>query len=264
VLESLLKRDRLIVVAALTATTVVSWLYLLWIVKSMSASMPNMPDMPGMSMAAPALHPWTASDFIFTFTMWSVMMVGMMIPSASPMILIYARVGRQAALQGKPLASTGWFAGGYVLSWTGFSLFATLVQSLLERLAGMTPMMTAATMTVGAGILIAAGLYQWTSLKDSCLQQCRAPLAFIQQYGGFKRTASGSLFLGLRHGIYCIGCCWALMALLFAGGVMNVFWIAAIAIFVLVEKIVPGGRVIARIAGVAFVAIGLWFLLPAR
>jgi predicted metal-binding membrane protein len=185
----------------------------------------------------------------------------MMTPSAAPMILIYARVGRQAAVQGKLLAATGWFAGGYLLAWAGFSLFATVGQWGLQRTALLTPAMASASSVFGGLVLIAAGLYQWTPLKDACLSRCRAPLLFIQQHGGFRRDAPGSFGLGVRHGLYCIGCCWALMALLFVGGVMNVLWIAAIAVFVLAEKVVPGGRVLTRLAGAGFVAAGVWLLV---
>lgn len=268
-LETLLKRDRLIVVAALAMVTTLAWTYLLWVAPATTMSgapMPGMPDMPDMNMGAataPMLRTWTAWDFACMFAMWAVMMVGMMTPSAAPMILIYARVARHSALEGKPLAAAGWFAGGYLLSWTVFSLAATVAQGMLERAAWLNPMMSAASNRVGGIVLIAAGVYQWTPLKDACLKQCRAPLAFIQYHGGFKRDAAGSLQLGLRHGVYWIGCCWALMALLFAGGVMNVVWIAAIAIFVLIEKIVPSGRMIARLAGAGFVASGLWLLAGA-
>jgi len=132
---------------------------------------------------------------------------------------------------------------------------------VLERAALLDPMMTGASNAFGAIVLIAAGVYQWTSLKEICLKNCQAPFAFIQRHGGFRRDARGSLLLGVRHGAYCVGCCWTLMALLFVGGVMNVLWIAAITIFVLLEKVVPVGRLISRIAGVGFVAGGGWVLL---
>jgi predicted metal-binding membrane protein len=195
------------------------------------------------------------------FAMWAVMMVGMMTPSAAPMILIHARVGRQAASEGKPFASTGWFAGGYLLVWSAFALAATVAQWGLESLALLTPMMASASAVLGGVVLVAAGLYQWTPLKDACLSQCQSPLAFIQRAGGFKRDMAGALRLGLRHGAYCVGCCWALMALLFVGGVMNVLWIAAISIFVLLEKIVPAGRLVSRVAGAGFVTAGVWLLV---
>ena len=247
--------------------TALAWSYLLWLARGMtmsSVSSGPMPDMPGMDMSAavtPMLRAWTAGDFAFIFVMWAIMMVGMMLPSAAPMILIYTRVARQSALDGKPLAATGWFASGYLLSWTAFSLIAAIVQGLLERVAWLTPMMAAASNKVGGAVLIVAGIYQFTPLKDSCLAQCQSPFGFIQSHGGFKRGIVAPIQLGVRHGFYCIGCCWALMALLFAGGVMNIIWIAAIAILVLVEKALPAGRIIARVIGAALTLGGLWILL---
>jgi predicted metal-binding membrane protein len=205
-----------------------------------------------MSMA------WSSTDFLLMFVMWTVMMVGMMIPSAAPMILIYARVARQPGLQGPAFASSLWFAAGYLLSWTAFSLVATIAQYALDRAALLTLGMYLANTRFAGIVLVAAGVYQWTALKDSCLKQCRAPLAFIQEHGGFRRTISGGLNLGFRHGLYCLGCCWVLMALLFTGGVMNITWIAAIAILVLVEKVAPAGRTAGRIAGAALIVGGLW------
>jgi predicted metal-binding membrane protein len=189
------------------------------------------------------------------------MMIGMMLPSAAPMILIYARVARQALAQGKPFAATAWFAAGYLLAWTAFALVATIGQWALESVLLLTPTMASASTALGALVLIAAGLYQWTPLKEVCLSQCQAPFMFIQRHGGFRREAGGSLKLGARHGLYCIGCCWALMGLLFVGGVMNPLWIAAIAILVLFEKIVPAGRRIPRFVGAVLVAAGAWLLI---
>jgi predicted metal-binding membrane protein len=177
------------------------------------------------------------------------------------MILIYARVGRQAAAQGKPFAPAGWFFAGYLLAWVGFALLATTAQWALERTALLDPMIASASQAFGGIVLIAAGVYQWTPLKDRCLAQCQSPLVFIQRQGGFRRDPPGSLVLGLRHGAYCVGCCWVLMVLLFVGGVMNLLWIAAISAFVLIEKIVPVGRLISRIAGLGFVAAGAWLIV---
>lgn len=239
---------------------------MLWIANDMTMpagadhSMPGMPgmaDMPGMNRAAPSLMPWTASEFALTFVMWTVMMVGMMTPSTAPMVLIYARVARQADLQGAPLAATGWFLSGYFLAWTGFSLVATLVQGGLQYAALLTPGMQISADRIGGAVLIVAGVYQWTPFKDSCLSLCRSPLAFIQDHGGFRKTAGGSVALGARHGLYCIGCCWSLMSLLFVGGVMSIVWIAAISALVLVEKATPKGRLIARLAGASFVFAGI-------
>jgi predicted metal-binding membrane protein len=268
-LESLLKRDRLIVAVSLGFITILAWAYLVWLSQGMSmsdaamATMPGMPDMPGMDMSGMALPSWTARLFLVTLAMWTIMMAGMMTPSASPMILLYARVARQATLQGKPFASTGWFAGGYLLSWALFSLVATYAQYMLDTAAFLTPAMSLASRRLGGLLFVIAGIYQWTPLKDSCLRQCRAPLSFIQQHGGFKPDIFSSLRLGLQHGLYCVGCCWPLMALLFVGGVMNLAWVAALAVVVLIEKVAPGGQVVSRVAGVASLAAGVLLLYRA-
>jgi predicted metal-binding membrane protein len=261
-LETLLKRDRLIVASALASITILAWVYLVWLSRGMEMSHAAMMANPGMEMVGMA-SPWSARLFLVTFVMWTVMMAGMMTPSAAPMILLYARVARQANLQGKPFASAGWFAAGYLLSWTVFSLVATLAQYLLDRAALQTMAMTLGSPPVSAFLLVIAGIYQWTPLKDSCLHQCRSPLSFIQKYGGFKPEVGKSLGLGVRHGLYCIGCCWALMAILFVGGVMNLALAAGLAALVLIEKLTPAGRVVARVAGIVAVAAGVWLLASA-
>ncbi len=261
-LSAILKRENGIVAAALLALVLLAWAYLAWLAAQMSApamaSMPGMPAMPGM--AAPVFAPWTPAHVLFMFAMWAVMMVGMMTPSAAPMILIYGQVARQAQTLGRGFAPAGWFAAGYLLSWTAFALAATGAQYGLESLALMTPMMAVSSKALGAAVLIAAGVYQWTPIKDSCLAHCRAPLSFVQHHGGFKPGISGSVRLGALHGAYCIGCCAALMALLFVAGIMNLLWIAALMIFVLAEKVLPGGRTLSRLAGLAMIAAGVWLL----
>jgi predicted metal-binding membrane protein len=179
------------------------------------------------------------------------------------MVLIYARVGRQAATQGKPFAATGWFLAGYLLVWSGFSLLATLAQWALDRAALLDGRMSAHSSLLGGCVLVAAGIYQWTALKDACLRQCQSPFAFIQKYGGFRGDPRGALRLGLLHGAWCVGCCWSLMALLFVGGVMNVLWIAALAILVLAEKVLPARAWIARVTGLGLVLAGAWLLARA-
>jgi predicted metal-binding membrane protein len=258
--EAVLGRDRLVVAAALAVLTALAWTYLLQLATSMSMPAAS-GSMAGMKMAgmaetlSPTMKAWSLPEFLLTFIMWSVMMVGMMVPSASPMILLYTRVARSAR-DGKPFASSAWFAGGYLLSWIGFALIATIAQWALERAALLSVTMASSSKTFGGIVLIAAGLYQWTPLKSACLSQCQSPLQFIQRHGGFRRGGLDALRLGLTHGAYCIGCCWALMALLFVGGVMNVLWIAALAIFVLAEKVLGTGRVLSRVAGVAFILAG--------
>ncbi len=263
-LETVLRRDRWVVGGAIAIIVALAWAYVLWLADDM--------DMEGMDMTGyrmipagigimlPASAPWRAFEFAYVVLMWAVMMVGMMAPTAAPMILMYARVGRQGTMAGKPLAATGWFAAGYVLAWIGFSLAATLVQWIMEREALLDPRMASASTTLGAVVLIAAGVYQWTPLKDVCLTQCQSPFGFLMRHGGFRGDVPGCLGLGLRHGAYCVGCCWVLMALLFVVGVMNVLWIALLALLVLVEKLTPWGRWVARTAGIACVAAGVWML----
>ncbi len=262
-LETVLKRDRVIVVTAILVLTALAWAYVLWTAASMSAatsasSTPGM-NMPGMNMVR-AGSVWTIAGFALTLAMWVVMMIGMMTPSAAPMILLYALVGRQARADGKPFASTGWFAGGYLFAWSGFAVAASLAQLALADMALITPMLAAANHIFAGLVLVAAGIYQWTPLKDSCLSQCQTPFSFLQRHGGFRRDPMGSLKLGLRHGFACIGCCWALMTLLFVGGVMNVLWIAALSILVLLEKLMPFGRFIPRFVGLVLVAAGAIFI----
>jgi predicted metal-binding membrane protein len=250
---------------AIAVITALAWADLVWLAGDMAMGGMDMTGYrmipAGRGLMMPADAPWRPIEFGYVFVMWIVMMIGMMMPSAAPMILIYARVGRQAATQGKPFAASGWFAGGYLAAWAVFSLVATSAQWALERAALLTPMMESASNKLGAAVLILAGVYQWAPLKDACLSHCRSPLLFIQRHGGFHREPLGALTLGFRHGLYCIGCCWALMTLLFVGGVMNLFWIATLAILVLFEKVVPFGRVVARAAGLVFIAGGVWLLL---
>jgi predicted metal-binding membrane protein len=261
--EAILRRDRVIIIASLVVLTVLAWFDLIRLANDMEMGGMDMTGFrmipAGQALMMPASAPWQPVEFAYVFVMWIVMMIGMMTPSVTPMILVYARVGRQAT-ETRPFASVAWFAGGYFLAWVAFSLVATSLQWALERAALLTPMMASASNIVGGTLLILTGLYQWTPLKDVCLRQCQAPLGFVLSRGGFQRTTTSSLALGFRHGAYCLGCCWALMVLLFTLGVMNLFWIAALAILVLLEKVVPLGRGIARISGLAFFAGGVWML----
>lgn len=285
-LEAVLRRDRTVVTAALVIIAVLAWAYVLWLAADMT--MPNAAsgdmagmdmsgtnaggmDMPGMDMGgmdmgaavAPGFRAWAPADFAFIFAMWAVMMVGMMTPSVAPMVLLYAGVGRKARAGGRPIASTAWFFTGYLLVWFAFSVAATGAQWLLASLTLLSPMMATNSTVLGGLVLIAAGLYQWTPMKGVCLQQCQAPIAFLASHGAFRSDPLGALRFGIHHGAYCLGCCWALMALLFVGGVMNVLWIAGIAILILLEKTVPTGQLIPRISGALMAAIGAWLLVQA-
>lgn len=264
-LETVLRRDYLVVTAALGIIVVLAWAYMLWLANDMDMGGMDMTGFrmipAGMGIMLPATEPWRAVEFTCVFAMWVVMMVGMMGPSAAPMILMYARVGRSGKAEDRPFAATGWFAAGYVLAWTGFSLAATVVQWVIERAALLDSRMASASNVFGAIVLIAAGIYQLAPLKDVCLTQCQTPFQFLMRYGGFRGDVRGCLLLGLRHGSYCVGCCWALMALLFVGGVMNVLWIAFLALVVLLEKLAPFGRWMARAVGIACVTAGVWMLI---
>jgi len=245
-LEALLRRDRAVVLTALAIILLLAWLHLIGMAE----------PAPGAAMGGMGPAQWSAADFLTMLAMWAAMMVGMMTPSVAPMLLLYARVARSAGERGQPFAATGWFALGYLLAWSAFALLATGAQWLMEQAALMTPAMAIADRQIGGALLVAAGAYQWTPAKDACLGRCRSPLQFIQSHGGFRPERHASLLLGLKHGAWCIGCCWALMLLLFLGGVMNLLWIAALAAIVLAEKVVPGGRVLARAVGAAFILAG--------
>lgn len=276
--DTILKRDRIIVALCLAAITALAWLYLLSLARSLGGGsipvdgvvgmsgmegMQDMPgmDMPGMTGSMASRLAWSPGDAALVCAMWFVMMVGMMLPSAAPMLLLYARVGRQAEAQGTPFAATGIFGAGYIAVWLLFSLAATFGQWLLERSLLLTPMMESSSTVLNGVLLIVAGTYQWTPLKYACLSKCRAPVAFLQAAGGFRRDPAGAFAMGVRHGTYCVGCCWPLMLLLFVGGVMNILWIAVIAFFVLAEKLLPGGDRFGRIAGALLVGAGVWVIV---
>src|ERR1700688_2256319 len=177
-LEAVLRRDRVIVIAALAVMTTLAWADLVWLANDMSMGGMDMSGFrmipAGRGLMMPASEPWQPIEFGYVFAMWVIMMIGMMTPSVAPMILIYARVGRQAAVAGQPFSASAWFAAGYLLSWTAFSLAATSAQWALERAALLTPMMESASNILGAIFLIVAGLYQWTPLKNACLAYCQA------------------------------------------------------------------------------------------
>jgi predicted metal-binding membrane protein len=193
------------------------------------------------------------------FLMWWAMMIGMMLPSALPMTLTFATVNRRRRELGTPYVRTAVFVAGYLLAWGVFSLVATAAQWALEHAALMSPMTRLSSPLVGGLVFVAAGLYQLTPVKHACLRRCRSPLAFVLER--WHEGTAGALRMGAEHGAYCLGCCALLMALLFVGGVMNLLWAAAIAVWVLVEKLVPAGEVLARAAGVMAILFGGWMLV---
>ncbi len=253
-----LRRDRYIVLGGLAAITLLAWAYLVYLAQGMS----RMEGMEDMAMAGANIGVGFAPvAIVLMFLMWAVMMVGMMVPSAAPMILAFANINRRRRQQGNPYVPTAVFLSGYLLVWASFSILATAAQVGFSLTFLLSPMMSSANSIFGGVLLLAAGAFQLSPLKSVCLRHCRTPMGFITN--DWREGRRGALLMGLHHGGYCLGCCWALMGLLFLLGVMNLLWIAALAAFVLVEKVVPGGVWVGRAAGVGLLAWGIWLLAGA-
>ena len=248
--DTALRRDRLVVGAGLTAITLLAWAYIVHMGRAMS---------PSASMAMPMPGHLGAPELGYLVPMWIVMMVAMMVPSAAPTILLFSSVARRRKTQGVATASAGVFASGYLVVWAVYATIAAVVQWELHRLALLSPAMVSASPWLGGGLLIVAGLYQWLPIKGACLSHCHSPFGFFATE--WREGSFGALLMGVRHGSYCVGCCGALMALLFVAGVMNLLWVVTIAGFVLIEKVMPRGRLVGRVAGVFFAGWGLWILV---
>lgn len=256
--ETLLRRERAIVVGGLLLIAALAWG---WVIVGAGTGMP------ATAMTTwhfpPPISPNTAQNWslgyaAIMFSMWCVMMIAMMTPSAAPMILLYARAYRHEQKLGKLQTSvtpTYSFVTGYLIAWFFFSAVAVGLQWSLER-AGMihAMLMWSLSPVFSAALLIAAGIYQLSPLKKVCLQHCRSPASFIAE--NFKPGSLGAFQMGFKHGLFCLGCCWFLMALLFVGGIMNLFWIAGLALFVLIEKVAPQGHKIAHVAGITMIVMG--------
>lgn len=240
------RRDFLAITGSLAGVIALAWIYLVAIATDMS-----MPGMSGMG----AIPVWDASYFVMMFLMWAIMMVGMMLPSVIPTVLIYAAVARKSQKQGMPAAPTAAFVSGYLLLWVLFSLVATGAQWGLDELALLSPKMVSSSSQLTAALLIVAGIYQWLPIKNRCLTQCQSPVEFISRH--WVTGTTGALRMGIAHGAFCLGCCWALMLLLFVGGVMNLIWIAVLGLFVLLEKVLPFGGVTGRSVGVLMILGGV-------
>jgi len=239
-------RERKVVISGLVLLTGISWLYMWYLARDpMAVCMVNM-------------NPWSRGDLLALFTMWAVMMVAMMIPSAAPMILAFAGVNRARRAQSMTYVPTSAFVLGYVVAWAGYSVLATVVQEALHSAAMVSSMGVSTSRALGGVLLLAAGIFQWTPWKNTCLMHCRSPLGFI--ITEWREGVSGAFQMGLHHGVYCIGCCWLLMAVLFVAGVMNLWWVAAISVFVLIEKVAAVGPWTARSIGALFVLWGVWLL----
>ncbi len=240
-LDWALKRDRWLVVSGLTVAIVVAWAYLL--------------NGAGMSMSMDTPVTWSVSYFLIVLVMWWVMMAAMMLPSAAPTILLFAALNRKLNERGHAAVPASVFASAYLFVWGGFSVLATLLQMKLDQAALLDPMMASASVALGGVLLLAAGVYQLTPLKYACLRHCRSPIHFLSHR--WKKGARGAFLMGLEHGSFCLGCCWVMMGLLFYAGVMNLAWIAGIALYVLLEKLAPAGQWLGRTAGVALIIWGV-------
>ena len=291
VLEAVVKRDRAIVITGLVVVIALAWMYILqgagtgltafemssitlpWQSPSEMA-MPSHQSGPGatqgqemeammrqahMVMMQPAV--WTPGYAVVMFVMWWVMMMAMMLPSASPMILLVARVSRTQKTQGGPFVPTGIFAAGYLVAWGVFSLIAIGFQWGLEHVGLLSAMMGSTSALFGGLVLIVAGIYQCTPLKHACLRHCRNPFQFVTHH--WRTGTLGALRMGIDHGAFCLACCWFLMALLFVGGIMNLYWIIGLALFVLLEKTIPGGHWLGSATGVGLMLWGVWILVGA-
>jgi predicted metal-binding membrane protein len=253
VLIALLRHDRTLVLAGLAGVIVLAWV---WLFMGAGLHMDAM-DMGGgqIMLMAP---PWTPGYAVTIFIMWIVMMAAMMLPSAAPAILLVAALARQRD-ERHAIASSWQFALGYLAIWAAFSLVATGLQFALDRAGLLSETMASGSVVLAALLLIAAGIYQWTPWKEACLRQCRSPIEFLTRY--WRQGAFGPVRAGAWHGAFCLGCCWMLMALLFVGGLMNMFWIAGLALLVLVEKLFPFGRRVSQITGVVLIGWGVFVLV---
>lgn len=246
-LERTLRHDRILVVSGLSLLVLLSWGYL--ILGSDGGSQ----DMADMVMSWEPM-PWTLEHWAVMLLMWLVMMAAMMLPSAAPMILLYTKIARSHAPDGTRAMGTDVFVLGYVMVWSVYSVAAVIMQFWLERLALLSSAMEMTSLALAGSVLIMAGIYQWTPLKHACLRHCRSPLEFVLTH--WRTGANGAFVMGIQHGLYCIGCCWLIMLLIFVGGIMNLYWLAGLALFVLVEKVFPAGHWIGRVAGAVLIGWG--------
>ena len=255
-LDRVLRRDRIVMALCLTVVCLLAWVYLVRDAASMNAM--TMETRMHAAMGMPDMHVWGVADWLSLFAMWSIMMIAMMLPSAAPVVLLVLGVYRRRNDPQARLASAT-FVGGYLVAWTVFSAAASAIQIGLHRAALLNADMRSTSVVVSGLLLIAAGVYQWLPLKNTCLTHCRSPLGFLSQY--WREGVGGGLTMGVRHGVFCVGCCWILMLLLLVVGVMNVAWVALLAAFVVVEKLVRGGALVGRIAGVVVAGWGAYLLV---
>jgi predicted metal-binding membrane protein len=250
-LEALLRRDRWVIGSGLAGAAALAWAYQLYMAWGMEH---------GSRLIAalmPAMQAWTAWDALLLLAMWVLMMIAMMLPSVAPSVLAFAEVNRRRELS-SPLVPAGIFLSGYLAAWVGFSVAATLTQEALHAAALMSPAMVARSPVFAGTVLVVTGVFQWTPLKQACLSRCRSPFSFVLAH--WRDGKVGAFRVGLIHGSYCVGCCAPLMALLLVNGVMNVWWMALLSIFVLAEKLAPAHLWTGRVVGALLCGWGAWVL----
>ena len=247
-LSGLLRHRRAVVLGALVTVTVAAWAYLL-----LAAGMEmDIDDGPKTA----ALSAWSLPYTVLISLMWWVMMVAMMLPTAAPTVLLVTTLAWDRLPNPNLVpAAAMLFASGYLLVWSGFSIAATLLQWRLDNAGLLSETMAFGNGILASSVLVAAGLYQWTPLKDACLRHCRSPTEFLIRH--WRPGSLGAVGTGVRHGLFCLGCCWMFMALLFFGGLMNLAWVGAIALFVLMEKTMPWGDWMSRFGGALLVVWGV-------
>ncbi len=253
-LEGILKRDRAIVLSGLAGITILAWIYTISLSLDMTDAVAG-----HASVVHPHLRAFGAADLALLFLMWVVMMIAMMVPTAAGMVLTFAAIERRRPEGPDPVRRTAIFLLGYVVAWSLYAALATLGQWGLVSAALVSPAGVSKSAILGGALLIVAGIFQWTPLKSACLSRCRSPFAFLMTE--WRPGDRGALIMGWRHGIYCVVCCWALMALMFVLGMMNVVWLAVLTVFVLLEKAAPGGRLTGHLAGIVLVGWGAYLLV---
>ncbi|MGM0858692.1 MAG: DUF2182 domain-containing protein [Pseudomonadota bacterium] len=243
-------RERLLTWLALITLSILAWGYL--IMHGMHAQMPMDGGMANASDNGMSL-------LVTATLMWSVMMVAMMLPSASPMLLTFLRIHQQRERKAGASSATWVFIAGYLAVWLAFAGAAAVMQWALLQSALLSSFMGHVTPLLGGALLMTAGAFQFSNLKQACLNKCRSPLSFLMTE--WREGKSGALIMGIRHGAYCAGCCWALMLLMFVGGVMSLVWMAGLAVYFLAEKLLPQAERISRICGVLLAVAGMVILL---
>jgi predicted metal-binding membrane protein len=260
-LERLLDRDRWLIAISLGALVALAWGYLIAVAAQMARGdmrWMGLSDLSSMRDMVMPPEPWTATTFVLMSLMWWVMMIGMMLPSAAPMVLLFGGVQRRQLPEERPALRVALFTAGYLAIWAAFSALAAGAQWALTRAGLLSSMGLTTTRSLGALVLALAGIYQLTPLKNRCLRQCRSPAEFLSSR--WRAGSAGAWRMGVVHGAFCVGCCWLLMGILFVVGVMNLLWVAALGGFVLLEKLVPRGEWLARASGVLLLAFAAYLL----